>query len=44
MSDKMMAELIEQNRVVLEQITELVIKNEKTATLDSMALVDFAKD
>jgi len=44
MSDKMMAELVEQNRVLLEQITELVGKNEKTAVLDSQALVDFAKE
>ena len=43
MSDKMMVELIEQNQALLEQITELVGKNEKIATLDSMALVDFAK-
>ncbi len=43
MADKMVVELIEANQALLDQITDLVAKNEKIATLDSMALVDFAE-
>lgn len=37
-----MVELIEANQALLEQITELVVKNEKIAAMDSMSLVEFA--
>jgi hypothetical protein len=44
MPDKMMVELIEQNQVLLKEMTEIVAKNEQISILDNMELADYARD
>jgi hypothetical protein len=38
----MMVELIEANQVLLDEVTELVTKNENIAAMDAMSLAEFA--
>ncbi len=42
MAEKVMKDLLSKNHDLLEITTQLVAKNEATAKLDNMALVDYA--
>lgn len=44
MSEEMITDLLEKNQEILNQMTELVAKNERFAELDSMSLIDYAKE